>query len=97
MSQTLMLEVNDQVYETIRQQADAAGTSPAQLAVAALEQRFNGIHKKIDPRTEAEKQAANERFRSLFGSVDLGHPTGTDNEGIDADLAREYGDTHEAR
>ena len=97
MSQTLTLEVNDQVYESIRQQAAVVGTSPAQLAVAALEQRFNGIPKKIDPRTEAEKQAANERFRSHFGSVNLGHATGTDNEQIDADLAREYGDPHEEK
>jgi predicted DNA-binding antitoxin AbrB/MazE fold protein len=33
--------------------------------------------------------------RELFGSVDLGHPTGADNEGIDADLAQEYAATHE--
>ncbi len=32
-------------------------------------------------------------LRELFGSVDLGYPTGADNEGIDADLAREYGST----
>jgi len=31
----------------------------------------------------------------LFGSVDLGHPTGADNESIDADLAREYASKHE--
>lgn len=31
----------------------------------------------------------------FFGSVSLGHPTGTDNESIDQDLAREYGSTHE--
>jgi predicted DNA-binding antitoxin AbrB/MazE fold protein len=30
-------------------------------------------------------------LRELFGSVDLGHPTGIDNDDIDADLAREYG------
>src|SRR5207302_7845108 len=95
MSQTLTLEVNDQVYETIRRQAEAAGTSPAQLAVAALEQRFNGSLKKADMRSEAEKQAARERFERHFGSVNLGAPTGIDNESIDADLAREYGDSHE--
>lgn len=31
----------------------------------------------------------------LFGSVDLGYPTGADNEGIDADLAGEYAHTDE--
>ena len=32
-------------------------------------------------------------LRELFGSVDLGHPTGADNDRIDADLAREYAGT----
>src|SRR5262249_17510451 len=30
-----------------------------------------------------------------LGAVDLGYPTGADNEGIDADLARELGNSHE--
>jgi len=34
-------------------------------------------------------------LRELFGSIDLGYPTGADNESIDADLAREYGNNHE--
>jgi predicted DNA-binding antitoxin AbrB/MazE fold protein len=34
-------------------------------------------------------------LRELFGSVDLGYPTGADNDTIDADLAREYASTHE--
>lgn len=34
-------------------------------------------------------------IREMFGSVSLGHPTGSDNESIDADLGREYGSTHE--
>jgi hypothetical protein len=34
-------------------------------------------------------------IREMFGSVSLGHPTGSDNEQIDADLGREYGSTHE--
>jgi hypothetical protein len=97
MSQTMTLEVRDQLYQTIRAQAEAAGTSPVQVVLAALEQRFNGSHPSGDGRTEAEKQAARERFERHFGSVDLGAPTGIDNEGIDADLAREYGDTHEEK
>jgi predicted DNA-binding antitoxin AbrB/MazE fold protein len=34
-------------------------------------------------------------LRELFGAVDLGCPTGADNEGIDADLAREHANTLE--
>lgn len=45
-------------------------------------------------RTAAEKLAARERFERHFGEIDLGFPTGVDNERIDADLAREYSDPH---
>jgi hypothetical protein len=38
-------------------------------------------------------KASQSSLRELFGSVDLGYPTGADNESIDADLAREYGST----
>jgi len=34
-------------------------------------------------------------LKELFGSVSLGHPTGADNDSIDADLAREYASRHE--
>jgi Protein of unknown function (DUF2442) len=44
--------------------------------------------------TDAEKQAARERFERHFGEVDLGYATGVDNEQIDADLARAYADRH---
>ena len=44
-------------------------------------------------RTDAEMQAARERFERHFGEVDLGYATGDDNEQIDADLAKEYART----
>ena len=40
-------------------------------------------------------KASQGSLRELFGSVDLGYPTGADNESIDADLAREYASTDE--
>jgi hypothetical protein len=40
-------------------------------------------------------KASQGSLRELFGSVDLGYPTGEDNESIDADLAREYASTNE--
>jgi len=48
-------------------------------------------------RREAEEPAQNRKgdITRFFGAVSLGHPTGTDNESIDRDLAREYGSTHE--
>jgi len=45
--------------------------------------------------TDAEKQAAHERFRRHAGIFDSGDPHFADNDRIDADLAREYADNHE--
>lgn len=44
---------------------------------------------------ENTPDASRGSLRELFGSVDLGYPTGTENESIDRDLAREYGATHD--
>jgi hypothetical protein len=44
---------------------------------------------------EADKQAARQRFENHFGEIDLGYPTGTDNERIDADLAKEYANNNQ--
>ena len=46
------------------------------------------------PETNGETKSAG-GISEMFGSVSLGHPTGSDNESIDADLGREYGSTHE--
>jgi len=45
--------------------------------------------------TEEEKKAAMERLLRHAGAASLGYATGADNESIDADLAREYGSSHE--
>ncbi len=91
MSQTVIVELSEQAFAALRRQAEEAGLSPAHLAAVSLEQRFG----TGQPRTAAQEQAARERFARQIGAIDLGHPTGTDNEGIDADLAREYADSHE--
>lgn len=46
---------------------------------------------------DAEQPAQNGKgdITRFFGAVSLGHPTDTDNESIDRDLARQYGATHE--
>jgi hypothetical protein len=45
--------------------------------------------------THKSSKASQCSLRELFGSIDLGYPTGADNESIDADLAREYASNHE--
>ena len=50
-------------------------------------QETNGAEQKPQPKKGS--------IRELFGSVSLGYATGADNESIDADLAREYMNTHD--
>lgn len=98
MSQTLTLELSDEVYIVIRRHAEMAGTSLPQWIATILEQQYSRVQDWQSvraQRTEEEKQAARARFEQHFGEVDLGSATGVDNEQIDADLAREYANTHE--
>jgi hypothetical protein len=99
MSQTLVLELSDEVYTIIQRQAEVAGTSPAHWPAIILEQQYGHIHawpSALAQRTAAEQQAAREGFERHFSEVDLADATGADNEQIDADLAQEHADTHEA-
>jgi predicted transcriptional regulator len=91
MSHPLTIELSEATYSALQVRAQAAAQSPAAVAAAALEQHFgtlDGRRENGHPTTEAEKKAARERFERHFGEVNLGHATGVDNEGIDADLAR---------
>lgn len=92
MSRSLVVELSDEAYRGLTRQAEAAGTSPALVAATSLEQQFRSPKLGAD---EAARQAARARFERHFGEVDLGRPTGPDNDSIDADLATEYADTHE--
>jgi predicted transcriptional regulator len=98
MSHPLTIELSDAVYARLQLHAQETAQSPSELAAATLAQRFgaaDGIAEQRRSSTETEKQAARERFERHFGAVNLGDATGTDNEGIDADLARAYADSHE--
>jgi len=93
MSQSLTLELNEQVFVAIQQQAQSLGISPAQLAATLLEQQFPmSFTLHLD---DAEQNAARARFESHFGTLELNESTALDNESIDTDLAREYASTHE--
>lgn len=45
--------------------------------------------------SEEEAKLAEERFARHFGAVSSGNSRSADNEQIDADLAAEYGDSHD--
>jgi len=91
MSQTLVLQLSDEAYATLRREAESTGASPAEVAAGWVERQVAGC----SLRTEADRQAARERFERHFGEVDMGCATCLDNETIDAELAAEYADTHE--
>ena len=88
----MQYEIPDEIYEVIEKMAARKGSS---VEAEVLDCLVRTAKEEMDNRTEEEKQAARERFRRHFGSVNLGHPIGIDNEQIDADLAREYDNTHE--
>jgi hypothetical protein len=93
MSQILTVELNDQVFAAIQQQAANIGIPPENLAATLLEQKLFPIFKLIS--TDVAKVSGRARFERHFGTIESNSATEIDNEGIDADLAREYASTHE--
>ena len=93
MSQQLTLELSDEVYADLQQQANAVGLSIAEWIVAALSNQNSGMSRVLH--SVAQQEEARQRFRSHAGAISLGYPTGIDNESIDADLARAYATEYE--
>ena len=89
---TLTLQVPDEVYEACRQMAKKYGRTVEEFV---LEFSLKHRPKLRPPLTKEESETAWEQLRRHRGAEDLGHPSGADNESIDADLVREYGNRHE--
>lgn len=83
--------MDTQVSRVAAEQAEAVGTSPANLVSELLEKQFY-----TNPPLNEDEQKAQTRFENHFGEIDLGYPLGADNESIDEDLVKDYADTHEA-
>ena len=90
MSQQLTLELKDEVYADLQQKANAVGLSITEWIIVLLNKQSSSIDGVL-PSAEDQEQAR-QKFRSHAGAIALGYATGTDNEGIDADLARAYAD-----
>jgi hypothetical protein len=93
MSQILTLELNDQAFAAIQQQAQTIGIPPATLIATLLEQKFSPLVKR--PLTDADTISARAKFERHFGTLAPTLAVDLDNESIDADLAAEYASTHE--
>lgn len=92
MSKTVSFEIPDEIYELLQTVASQMGRSTEEVALEWLA----CLAPKPRPQlTVEEREAAEQRFRRHCGAVDSGNPRSADNEQIDADLAREYGNTHE--
>jgi hypothetical protein len=79
MSRTLEVPLDETELAAVTELAAGVGTTPERLVAAWVRSRL--------PRRPAPPG----RLEQLFGSADVGHPTGIDNDAIDADLARVYG------
>lgn len=88
----LRLDIPDEIVAFLRQIAPQVKKTTEELATEWLT-RYGPQPRPL--LSEQEQQAARERLQQHCGAVNLGYPTGTDNESIDADLAREYDSTHE--
>lgn len=91
MSQRITITLPDEMITPLSEIARAHGQTLEEFAAEKLVSSVP--HAELSD-AEAARQAE-QRFARWIGSVSLGHPTGADNEGIDADLAREYASTHE--
>ena len=93
MSQQLILELSDEVYADLQQNANAVGVSVAEWIVVLLGNQGSHVSKTLQ--SVVRQEEARQRFRNHAGTISLGYATGIDNESIDADLARAYATEYE--
>lgn len=89
---TVTVNVPDEVYEVCKKMAEKEGRTVESCVMEFMAKYGPKPRPKL---TEEESKAAWERLERHMGSQNTGHATGADNESIDADLAKEYGNTHE--
>ncbi|OGG46246.1 MAG: hypothetical protein A3F84_23750 [Candidatus Handelsmanbacteria bacterium RIFCSPLOWO2_12_FULL_64_10] len=94
MSHTMTLELPDEVYRVIQRTATMLDKTMEELVTEWLARYAPRPRPQL---TAEERQAARERFEQLIGAWDSGDSNSADNERIDADLAREYGEDREGK
>ncbi len=92
MSKTVSFEVPDEVYEVLQDVATKMGRPTEEVVLEWLARTAPKPRPKLTPE---ELEAARKRMQRHMGAVHSGNPRSADNDQIDIDLAREYGNTHE--
>lgn len=90
MSQLITLELDDKAYEALQRKAKNMGLSVAELVITSLHQQYD-LSNSSQVNTENSPQESRQRLLRFAGAVSLGYATGIDNENIEADLAKAYG------
>ncbi len=89
MSRALMVELSDEAFAALQQRARSSGAPPERVAAADLERQYG------KPARPSDRPKVPGAFRRHFGTGHSGAPIASDNEALDAALAREYADNHE--
>jgi hypothetical protein len=92
MSQQLTLEISDEVYADLQRKANAVGVSMTEWIVTILSRQGETVTRVM--LSPERQEQARQKFKSHAGAISLGHATGSDNQAIDADLARAYADEY---
>lgn len=90
METHLDIQLSEEAFILLSQQAQAAGKTPAELAASLVEKAYTVNHT-----SSAKTSSARRGFEECFGSVDMGRPVGIENQSIDADLGRAYDSSSE--
>jgi len=85
---SMTLNISDELYDSFRQLASKQGKLLEDVVTEWLS-RHPARRQPAQAPDQAE--AARQRFRRHFGAAHSGNPRSGDNDGIDADLVREYG------
>lgn len=90
---TLKFEVPDEFYEAFQEIAAKEHCAVEDVALEWLAKE--AVERRKPKPSKKERRAGLKLLREFCGAVNSGDPHSGDNDRIDADLAREYGSTHE--
>lgn len=87
MSHSVTVKIPEEVYSALLERALAAGRSVEDLVAEWVAQRARPRAPEVTP----EELEARKRLLAKYGNLNPNDPNASDNERIDADLAKEYG------